>query len=114
MTQLSFPEPHARRTDPYTSDKALKAIAKDTTLMASIWEAMRYARSLNAYANDTYITERIEQQTNTRQQRSVVARSRGLLEQAGMIRRVGVMEWRGREFMHFEIDPNNPKENPNG
>lgn len=102
--------PHARRGDPYTSDQALKAIAKDGTLMTHIWEAFTYARMVGVVVNDTYLTERIEQRTSQRQQRNVIARSRGLLEQAGMVRQIGVRTWRNREYMHYEIHPDNPKE----
>lgn len=105
---------HARRTDPFTSDQALKAIAKDGTLMANIWTVARMFRQDQYPFNDTQLTEWVEHLTEHRQQRSVIARSRGLMEQAGMFRRVGVLTYEGRELVHYEIDPNNTKEQGNG
>lgn len=101
---------HARRTDPYTSDQALKAIAKDKSLMSWIWFCATLYRDSGEPFNDTQLTEWIERALCRRQQRNVIARSRGLLEDAGMFRQVGVREWMGRELMHYEIDPNNKKE----
>ena len=108
------PRVHARRTDPYTSDQALKAIAKFGKLMYWIW-FVAVENRMYGYGrpfNDTQLTEAIELATGQRQQRNVVARSRGMLEDAGMLRQVGVRSYRGRELMHYEIDPNNKKENP--
>lgn len=105
---------HARRTDPYTSDKALKAIAKDESLMAWIWYFAEVAGEDDQPFNDTWLTEEIEARTGQRQQRNVIARSRGLLVQAGMLRSVGVLTYEGRELVHYEIDPNNNKENSDG
>lgn len=101
---------HARRTDPYTSDKALKAIAKDTTLMHHIWNCAKAhcwpppGEECTGYFNDTMLWEWCEIFMGSRQQRNVVARSRGLLEQAGLFRRIGVREYRGQELMHYEIN----------
>lgn len=111
MTQstLPFPPPHARKTDPFTSDQALKAIANDTTLMANIWKFAKVYASRGPF-NDSQMTQWIEVHTERRQQRNVIARSRGLLVQAGLLREAGIREYHNRELMHYEIDPNNPKE----
>jgi len=101
---------HARKGDPYTSDQALKAIAKDSTLMYWIWTVASSFRRLEQPFNDTQLTLWIENCTGKRQQRNVIARSRGMLEDAGMLRQVGVGVYEGRELMHYEIDPSNPKE----
>ena len=106
---------HARKTDPYTSDKALKAIAHDGTLMGWIWHlAVVYRDEYHQFFNDSILTWEIEDRSGKRQQRNVIARSRGLLEDAGMLRQVGVRRWWDQDLMHYEIDPNNKKENPNG
>lgn len=111
-TLFDAARPHARRTDPYTSDQALKAIAKDGTLMHWIWWFADIRRDLSEPFNDTQLTEWIEFATGKRQQRNVVARSRGMLEDAGLLRQAGVREYEGRELVHYEIDPNNKKEQP--
>lgn len=95
---------HARRTDPYTSDKALKAVAKDGTLMQLIWTSAKLHRMSGKPFNDTLLTEWIERATCKRQQRNVVARSRGMLEDAGVFRQVGVRDYGGQQLMHYEID----------
>lgn len=101
---------HARRTDPFTSDQALKAIAKNDTLMGLIWQAAVVHRAAGRDWNDTELLHWIERASCRRQQRNVIARSRGMLEDAGMIRQTGVKVYDGRPLMHYEIDPNNPKE----
>lgn len=116
IVQFERSRVHARSTDPYTSDKALKAIAKDGTLMAGIWYFAVHCSTREPYDrvgpfNDSELTEYLEDATGKRQQRNVVARARGLLEDAGLLRQAGVREWDGRELMHYEIDPNNKKEN---
>jgi hypothetical protein len=105
---------HARKTDPYTSDKAVKAIAKDGTLMYWIYLAAQAWRDSGVPFNDTQLTMWVETGTGKRQQRNVIARSRGMLEDAGFFRQVGVLPYKGQLLMHYEIDPNNKKENPNG
>lgn len=105
--------PHARRTDPVTSDRAVKAIARDGTLMALIWLHAQACRHDNVLMNDTELWEWIERATTPqRQQRNVIARARGLMEDAGLLRQAGVFNYNGRDLMHYEIDPTNPKENP--
>jgi len=101
---------HARKGDPYTSDQALKAIAKDNTLMHWIWVMADAFRQGNVPFNDTELTILIESATGKRQQRNVIARARGLMEDAGLLRQAGVFVYQGRELMHYEIHPDNPKE----
>lgn len=108
-TVVHLPRVHARRTDPYTSDQALKAIAKDGTLMSLIWKYANVYRSRGPF-NDTQMAMWIEVATERRQQRNVIARARGLMEDAGLFRQVGVLDYHNRELMHYEISPNNNKE----
>lgn len=110
---VKIPRVHARRTDPYTSDQALKAIANDGTLMAYIWRFANHCATRDGGPfNDSELTEYIEDASGKRQQRNIVARSRGMLEDAGLLRQAGVRVWEGRELMHYEIQPT--KENSNG
>lgn len=103
---------HARRTDPVTSDRAVKAIAKDGSLASLIWLHARACRQGGVLMNDTELTEWIERATCERQQRNVIARARGLMEDGGLLRQAGVFSYQGRDLMHYEIDPANTKENP--
>lgn len=102
-TVAHLPRVHARRTDPYTSDQALKAIAKDGTLMQLIWTCAQLHRVAMAPFNDTVLTAWIERATCKRQQRNVVARARGLLEDAGLFQQVGVRLCDGQPLMHYKI-----------
>lgn len=102
--------PHARRTDPVTSDRTVKSIAKDGTLAYYVWTYAFLKRAQEEPFNDTELTEWIERATCKRQQRNVIARARGLMEDAGLLRQVGIFYHQGRELMHYAIDPNNPKE----
>lgn len=98
---------HARKGDPYTSDQALRAIARNGSLMYYIWWGARLAATLPMRTfNDTWLWEWVEASSKQRQQRNVIARARGLMEQAGLFRRVGVFPYKGTELMHYEIDPN--------
>lgn len=117
LVHFDAARPHARRTDPYTSDQALKAIAKDGTLMAYIWHFAKHCATREPGVrsgpfNDTELTEYIEDASGKRAQRNVVARSRGMLEDAGLLRQAGVREYEGRDLMHYEIQPT--KEHGNG
>lgn len=103
---------HARRSDPVTSDRAVKSITKDGTLNNRIWNHAVVARARGVPFNDSELTIWIENETGQRQQRNVIARSRGLMERAGLLRQAGIRAWRNRELMHYEIHPDNPKENP--
>jgi len=94
---------HARRSDPYTSDQAVKAIAKNGSLMNEIHMAARRWINREQGFNDTELTEAIEWSTRTRQQRNVIARSRGLLVQAGILEPVGVFSYQGQPLMHYRL-----------
>lgn len=98
---------HARRSDPLSSDITVKSIARDGGLRALI---LRAGRDLEASGhqcwNDTELTERIEEITNVRQQRNVVARARGLMEKEDLILRLGAYLFRGRPgVVHFVVNP---------
>ena len=94
---------HARRSDPLSSHLTVQSIGKDTTLRGRVLAA---ALSLEMYKNgdawnDTELTERVEAMTGQRQQRNILARTRGLIEQDGLIERVGEWEFNGRRTVWF-------------
>jgi hypothetical protein len=101
---------HARGTDPVTSDRTVKSIARDGTLSWHIWTIAKAYRVGGRPFNDTELTVMIEAATGQRQQRNVIARARGLMEDAGLLRQAGIFPFQGRDLMHYEIHPNNPKE----
>jgi len=113
--QASLFEParaHARRGDPRTSDATVKSIAKEGTYASLIWVHAQACRQAGVLMNDTELTDWLERAVSKRLQRNVVARARGLMEDAGLLCQAGVFVYQGRELMHYEIDPTNPKENP--
>lgn len=94
---------HARRSDPLSSHLTVQSIGKDMTLRGRVLAA---ALSLEMYKNgdawnDTELTERVEAMTGQRQQRNVLARTRGLIEQDGLIERVGEWDFNGRRTVWF-------------
>lgn len=111
---LPFGRPHGRKTDPYTSDQALKAIARNGSLMSEIWWAANDASKKGWCFNDTWLTQRLEQYTGRRYQRNIIARARGLMLEAGLFRVVGPVLYEGRELMHYNINPNQPRSNQRG
>lgn len=82
MTNL---EMHARKGDPASSDRALRAIAKNGTMRSLIIEALVCHEMP---VSDDDILAYVEDFTMNRQQRNVIARTRGLLESAGYCVRV--------------------------
>ena len=93
--------PHARLTDPESSERAVVAISRDQSLKDNIVAA---AHSLHpVWFDDTDLLTMIEAATGQRQQRNVIARSRGLMERDGVFERVGLVERSGRRTMHFCI-----------
>jgi len=82
MTDLDV---HARKGDPASSDRALRAIAKNGTMRGLIIEALV---CYEMPVSDDDILSYVESFTNKRQQRNVIARTRGLLENAGYCLRV--------------------------
>lgn len=107
---MSHAEAHARMTDPASSELAVNSIGKDLTIRQLILDAAaafdrqdraRFRRG--AEFTDTDLTDEIEAVTKRRQQRNVIARSRGLLEKEGRIERVGMYSVNGRPYMHFRL-----------
>ena len=95
--------PHARITDPISSERAVAAIAVNDTLKEHILYAAK--RLHPVYFDDTDLLELVEEQTERRQQRNVIARSRGLMERDGIFDRVGMIRRidPNRETVHFCI-----------
>lgn len=109
-TQLDLFQPHARRSDPLSSDVTVKSIARDGTLKALILDAAATFGLDNRRAprcwNDTMIHARIEELTGRRFQRNVIARSRGLMERDDLIVRIGAWSYQGRPgVVHFSLPP---------
>lgn len=97
----TFEDPHARRSDPSSSHIAVAAIAADAKLVEQIRHAAR--RLHPSLFDDTDLVQLVEDQTGRRQQRNVIARSRGLMEYAGEFVRVGVRKRDNRETMHYRL-----------
>ena len=92
---------HARMSDPVSSDIAVKAIVANTRLADQIMAA---ARSFNPVAfDDTDLLFVVEEATGRRQQRNVIARARGRLEQLGELERIGLRDRGDRFTLHFTI-----------
>lgn len=97
--------PHARRTDAISSHLALQALGRATSLKAHVITAALMLEDpidVTCWC-DTELTEKIEQITGKRQQRNVIARTRGLLEQDGWIEKVGLFDYDGRPHLHFAL-----------
>lgn len=96
---------HARHSDPITSHRAVTAIAADQTLATNIMAA---AHRLHQGGQDTFddtdLLVEIEDAIGRRQQRNVIARSRGLMEADGMFVRVGERPNADRpSTLHFRL-----------
>ena len=93
--------PHARLSDPISSERAVAAIAANDSLKNHIMYAAK--RMYPVYFDDTDLLELVEEQTERRQQRNVIARSRGLMEREGLFERVGLIRRidPNRETIHF-------------
>jgi hypothetical protein len=82
MTNLDV---HARKGDPASSSRALNSIARNGTIKHLVIQAIvRHATPVS----DDMILNYVELETCKRQQRNVIARTRGLLENAGYCLRV--------------------------
>lgn len=107
MTATMTDAPHARRSDPLSSHLTVQSLGRDTALKARVViAAMRL--DLDAghdEINDTMLTAAIEQATGRRQQRNVIARTRGLLEQDGWFERIGMWPYDGRPTVWFKLTP---------
>lgn len=94
-------DPHARRSDPASSHVAVVAIAADAKLADQIEYAAH--RLHPTPFDDTDLLELIEEQTGRRQQRNVIARARGLMEQEGRVVRLGLRQRADRRTLHFTL-----------
>lgn len=93
---------HARRSDPTSSHEAVHAIVHSDGLNGQVRVAAR--RLHPAPFDDWDLLELVEEQTQQRQQRNVIARARGRNEQAGELVRLGVRERAdGRKTLHFRL-----------
>lgn len=96
--------PHARRTDAISSHLALQALGRAQSLKTHvITAALILEDPFGTCWCDTELTEKIEAITGKRQQRNVIARTRGLLEQDGWIEKVGLFDYDGRPHLHFKL-----------
>jgi hypothetical protein len=91
--------PHARLSDPISSEVAVAAIARNTSLKDNIMLAAE--RLHPQWFDDTDLLELVEEQTGKRQQRNVIARSRGLMERDGLFVRMGMVHRGSRNTVHF-------------
>ena len=102
--EAGAPEPHARMTDPESSDLTVKSLGRDTSYNWRIFEAiMSLSRREEArhYADgdsiavlhdvdvcDDQILDYMERRWGRRYQRNVIARQRGIIREAGWIIKV--------------------------
>lgn len=105
----------ARRSDPVSSHIANAIIANDHDLSSKIvngalsyWYQFENHLRPSPLWTDTEMTEYIEWATGRRQQRSVIARARGLLEDIephrycyAPITRIEIRQYERRPMMHF-------------
>lgn len=107
MVTTTTDAPHARRSDPLSSHLTVQSLGKDTALKARVvTAAMRLSLDHeHDEINDTMLTMEIERSTGRRQQRNVIARTRGLLEQDGWFERVGLWPFDGRPTVWFKLTP---------
>ncbi len=101
---------HARRSDPVSSDQTVKSIAQDQSLRGLVlrganasWVSHQRQQRVRPSFTDTELTAWIEKVTGKRQQRNVIARTRGLIEKEGHIIRTGTHTVDGRLMVHFVI-----------
>jgi hypothetical protein len=99
-----FSDPHARRSDPTSSHVAVAAIGADARLADHIRHAAQ--RLHPSLFDDTDLLELVEEQSGRRQQRNVIARSRGLMENDGQFVRVGMRNRGTRTTVHFRLPYN--------
>lgn len=105
---MTSDRPHARRSDPISSHLTLASLGKDDSLKARIIAAAFRLEDRSGGApwcdNEVY---REMRQHGYDGQRSVMARSRGLLEQDGWFVRAGMFTdpFNGRPAVHFKLAP---------
>lgn len=112
MTQDSLfdtADVHARISDPVTSEQMQVSLGKDTGYRMLV---LRATRELCDYddghvATDDLVLDLIEFWTKRRHQRNVIARTRGLLERDGLIRRRPdtITNTSGREVITYTVSP---------
>lgn len=97
MYQLDLPfgndAPNARSTDPISSHFACAAIRKnrilaDYVIHGVVLLSTATSESGRKPVTDDDLLDYVEQQTRKRQQRNVIARTRGLLERDGFFTRI--------------------------
>lgn len=98
-TMTTSSDAHARRSDPLSSHLTVQSLGRDRSLKAVVVAA---ALELGTF-NDTELTDKIEELTGRRQQRNVIARTRGLLEADGWFDRIGMWSYLGRPTVHFQL-----------
>jgi len=82
--------PDARTFDPPSSHKAVRQVRTDKGLAKLAYQAIRdaYAVNGNQPVSDDDLLERAERISGVRQQRNVLAKVRGVLEENGYVQRV--------------------------
>lgn len=105
---LPDPEPHARRSDPTTSDVVQRSLGRDGTMRRLIYEVAQIMVVKYQYEriNDTLLWEWVEVHTGRRHQRNVVARARDIATDMGFFEKVGIFPWTDhhgvtRDLIHF-------------
>jgi len=100
------PDVHARRSDPISSHLVLASLGKDTAAKSRVLVAA-FALEIRGHDmwNDTMLTEQIERDTGTRQQRNIIARTRDLMTDDGWFEKVGMFDYDGRPLIHCRTTP---------
>ena len=94
----------ARHTDPVSSHEAVDRIDNNKTLRRYVEDGCHWVGALGFMFSDDDLLMYVEEVTQRRQQRNVIARTRGKLEAAGVIERVGVRERAGMgRALHFRL-----------
>jgi len=103
---MTSPDAHARRSDPISSHLTVGSLGKDTALKHLVlMAAFTLELNGNTLWNDTELTLQIERYTRKRQQRSVIARTRGLMTTDGWFEPQGMFTHNGRPLMHYASTP---------
>jgi len=101
--------PHARMTDPVSSDRTVKSLGRDGALKRLIWEAMLKRTDPLSPCNDTLLWQILELLHSPRRfQRSVIARTRGLMQTDGYFLPAGMLMYEGVELYHYRINKDFP------
>ena len=85
--------PHARLTDPVSSELTLQSLGRDTSYNWRIFDAIvRLSQGRLCAVTDDDILYWMEQRYERRYQRNVIARQRGIIRELGWIERVNDVE----------------------